>query len=1325
MPFIHQLLEFYDAPAAASFTLAPTQAISYFKGKGLRVTFDWRDMLGEEHASAFTIAKMADIDLLADIQASLDDAISNGTTYRAWADSITPLLQQKGWWGRQPVTDPLTGETIVAQLGSPGRLQTIFRTNVQSSYAVGQWEQIQAQKDIAEYLMYDAIDDHRTRPEHAAWDGTILPVEDEWWRSHYPPNGWNCRCGVIQLAGDELADLGLSPSPRAPRGGTKDWTNPRTGKTEKVEKGLDPGWNVNQGEAHLQNLQKLQQEKIKALPPRAATAAARGVKAAEAQAADLAERASITVSHGIDATPEAMARGAGKAQIRAAEKGIADALADNTPYLAKAIKTIQGTKSGAKLDPIQLLAKAKAEAAKAKDNAALAGWKTAKVQGKQGSPAGKAVFDALPEEAQIAIQADIDSKIAAASQKKAIDDELAAISSGQHGPVQAYNLKTIKQQFPDATPAELLEKVKAQPAKLTAGQQASGISGWKKNAIAGKPPTDKQQLAFDSLSQEQQAKVLQQVGDAKAAAIQQPDNMPPGPQLAVTAVPDINPDQFVKIGPQMGTNPGGTYVDKATGTEWYVKTPPSEDIARNEVLAAKLYQAAGVDVPDIRLITIDGQRAIASRMVDGLQKVSGDRLAKAPGAFDGFAADAWLANWDVYGTDRTNMVLRGSQAFRVDVGGAMRYRAQGTLKGSSWGDSVNEVQSLRNPGTAPQASEIFRTITEKDIEASAAKVIAVDDATIDSLVAEYGPTDTVERKALAARLKARKADLEKKYPGAVKQARAEPADAPDTARVTAQEQGEVEASRVNGYTFRTDGDQIEDHNVVVSNITSASGRPITRFFFKVREPGERAISATTSGYSGVSAQEHRVRAVSLARRINQLSRRGAAMNHDILQQWEALRSMLLSLEEKLISDDTLDSAKATEAALKAGSMIREFDSYFSAVKVGKAAKPFRIVGEDDLIDVESVVTGTGPKWKRRGQVEYDLAEFSKSNARLTSRKQKLAATTSHYVIEEDGYKVLYIPSEGNPISTRGVVMIDIDGAGVEATAKGFEIIERIGVKATRSTQAERLELYLDRIAYLRTLNNYRLEEAYAAAGKIAEPAARAAAKLKLINADVGRDITQSRWWNPDGEHQAFGHGRVVLNRPDLDDADVEKFSREHVVYHNTTSLSIGGTPQWERVRSIIEGGGQIGSQVDRMRRGVPAFGSSIESDHRSGGAGFVFTRLLKRSSGKKKAGIYWKPERLMHRTDVFSYGTDQFGNVDRNVQRSDRKTSPDGWRLNARSGRNETNFRDSLSLFDDVEQIIFMTRAEMEEAIGGMRELGYRAWPDGRKLEEVFGFQEE
>ena len=163
MTILRSLLEFLDAPTAVLWSLTPEEAVSFLQSKGLKPTFDYREMLGDEHARAFTVAKMMDADMLADVKASLDDAIENGVPFQEWRDTIIPKLQAKGWWGRKAVNDPLTGQTIVSQLGSPSRLQTIYRTNLQSAYAAGNWDAIVDQADVAPLLLYDAVDDFRTR----------------------------------------------------------------------------------------------------------------------------------------------------------------------------------------------------------------------------------------------------------------------------------------------------------------------------------------------------------------------------------------------------------------------------------------------------------------------------------------------------------------------------------------------------------------------------------------------------------------------------------------------------------------------------------------------------------------------------------------------------------------------------------------------------------------------------------------------------------------------------------------------------------------------------------------------------------------------------------------------------------------------------------------------------------------------------------------------------------------------------------------------------------------------------------------------------------
>ena len=286
------VVDFLDVLSGSAFDVAPERAIDFFRAKGLRTTFSYADMLGEAHDHAFTVAKMMDVDMLGQVRASLDSALSNGTTFAEWKKSIEPVLKAGGWWGRREVIDPQTGLPTQAQLGSPWRLETIFRTNMQTAYSVQAWQEIEAQAEIAPFLMYDAVDDFRTREQHRRWDRTVLPWNHPWFNSHYPPLGFNCRCGVIQLSEDELGAMGLSPS-EPPEDGTYRWRNPRTEIVERVPDGVDPGFDHNSGEVYLAKLRRLAAERVQQLPDDMRGAAQAGLASEPMQSA--AGRASLIV----------------------------------------------------------------------------------------------------------------------------------------------------------------------------------------------------------------------------------------------------------------------------------------------------------------------------------------------------------------------------------------------------------------------------------------------------------------------------------------------------------------------------------------------------------------------------------------------------------------------------------------------------------------------------------------------------------------------------------------------------------------------------------------------------------------------------------------------------------------------------------------------------------------------------------------------------------------------------------------------------------------------------------------------------------------------
>ena len=87
------------------------------------------------------------------------------------------------------------------------------------------------------------------RDEHRPWHGTVLRWDHPFWKTHYPPNGWACRCTVQQYSADDLKTFGFSVSDEPPPGwdSRKAWTNKRTGRVYQVPRGIAPGFQHNVG----------------------------------------------------------------------------------------------------------------------------------------------------------------------------------------------------------------------------------------------------------------------------------------------------------------------------------------------------------------------------------------------------------------------------------------------------------------------------------------------------------------------------------------------------------------------------------------------------------------------------------------------------------------------------------------------------------------------------------------------------------------------------------------------------------------------------------------------------------------------------------------------------------------------------------------------------------------------------------------------------------------------------------------------------------------------------------------------------------------------
>ncbi|PAY00146.1 phage head morphogenesis protein [Pseudoalteromonas sp. HM-SA03] len=188
-----------------AFNKPPTDAVAYFKSKGYAISDEWHDVLTTAHAKAFTVARVQSMEVLEAIRKKVDSAIAEGLTAKQFREQLTPELQRLGWWGK---TKNEQGDEI--QLGSPYRLNNIYRTNLQTAYMSGRYRRMLARSKTHPYWQYVAIDDAQTRPEHRLLHGKVFRFDDPIWQTIFPPNGWGCRCRVRALTAEQVKARGLT-----------------------------------------------------------------------------------------------------------------------------------------------------------------------------------------------------------------------------------------------------------------------------------------------------------------------------------------------------------------------------------------------------------------------------------------------------------------------------------------------------------------------------------------------------------------------------------------------------------------------------------------------------------------------------------------------------------------------------------------------------------------------------------------------------------------------------------------------------------------------------------------------------------------------------------------------------------------------------------------------------------------------------------------------------------------------------------------------------------------------------------------------------------
>ncbi|EMW1002881.1 phage minor head protein [Pseudomonas aeruginosa] len=237
------------ATRAAYGGLSFQEQIRFFQAK--HPSIDYNAIRGAANDQSFVSAGANRADLVADLQAIIDQAIRDGMTLAEFRKDYDAVLDHYEW-------EP--------EGGRAWRARVIYETNLRTSYAAGRYAQLQAVKGERPFWMYnhsDAVE--HPRELHLTWDGLVIHADNPWWRTHYPPNGWGCQCSVSAYAEDELASLGKDGPDEPPSDRMRRLTY--RGEVVEVPEGIDPGWDYAPGRSNFEQLVQGALQKTTPLPP--------------------------------------------------------------------------------------------------------------------------------------------------------------------------------------------------------------------------------------------------------------------------------------------------------------------------------------------------------------------------------------------------------------------------------------------------------------------------------------------------------------------------------------------------------------------------------------------------------------------------------------------------------------------------------------------------------------------------------------------------------------------------------------------------------------------------------------------------------------------------------------------------------------------------------------------------------------------------------------------------------------------------------------------------------------------------------------------------
>lgn len=187
-----------EADDPPSLLTALDAMLDFLREKVVMPAEEFYQLEASSRARAFTVSGVADLDLVTDVWEAIDQAVVNGETLEDFRDRVGDQLEEA--WG---------GE-------NPWRLETIFRTNMQTAYSAGRQVQNKQVRETHPYIRYDVVEDDRTSDICDALVGVVVRADSEFAATHHTPLHHGCRTDEVAITAEEAHELGITDDDDAP-----------------------------------------------------------------------------------------------------------------------------------------------------------------------------------------------------------------------------------------------------------------------------------------------------------------------------------------------------------------------------------------------------------------------------------------------------------------------------------------------------------------------------------------------------------------------------------------------------------------------------------------------------------------------------------------------------------------------------------------------------------------------------------------------------------------------------------------------------------------------------------------------------------------------------------------------------------------------------------------------------------------------------------------------------------------------------------------------------------------------------------------------------